>query len=224
MLFEKMKEIAETIGLLEKDLMRDLSEKEVELVATKGWRHFLFNHIGMSEEEYSTLKKTRELLSQYLTGTDESYHAALKKCDENVYFLLRDLASDIEQMDRKKQVVPEKKVIKKPSLEEEFDKFLKHLYTTLKPMDSIWFNKVTPEIKSALFEVYKKSQSLPEDELCCLITDEAKDAIILDLVSQLKDHKTVSMTNDEFMEVADYLSEHEDRVYLVNNNGKVTLK
>ena len=44
------------------------------------------------------------------------------------------------------------------------------------------------------------------------------------MISKLKGGETVEMTNDEYLETADYLAEHENKFFLNNNNGKVTLK
>lgn len=222
MKFEQMREIVNTIKLLEKDLMRPLTEEEKEVVAVNGWKVFINHYLDMSDEEFSIFKKIRKVLSAYYTQDDEAYKAALKECNEHVYFTLREIASDIEETE---YYTPDLEAGKEAAILDEFTNFLQHLYESLKPADAVWFDKLTEEIRADLFEIYKDEKDKnDEDTLGGIITDAIKDEIIDDLVEQLKAHREVEMTNDEFMEVADYLTEHEDHVYLVNNNGKVVLK
>lgn len=55
------------------------------------------------------------------------------------------------------------------------------------------------------------------------MTDAVKDEVVKAMIEDLKAGKTVEMTNDEYLEVADFLCEHENRVFLHNENGNVRL-
>ena len=50
--FEQMIYGFNDIELLEKDLMRDLTIKEKQIVLTEGWKKFLFEHLNLSEDDY----------------------------------------------------------------------------------------------------------------------------------------------------------------------------
>ena len=110
----------------------------------------------------------------------------------------------------------------------EQESFMKDLFKSLPESEITWFNKLPGDFNEKLYNVYKEhrndKQDCSDDALGGIITDAVKDIVLEDMISKLKDGETVEMTNDEYLETADYLAEHENKFFLNNNNGKVTLK
>jgi len=121
----------------------------------------------------------------------------------------------------------------KPEVEEKKDpiadylQFMQDLYVNLPKGEMPWFNKLTEDLHKKLFDVYKENrgenQDVADEVLSGIMTDAVKDEVVKSLVADLKAGKTVEMTNDEYLEVADYLCEHESHVFLHNENGNVRL-
>lgn len=228
MTFEQMKENLKTIKLLEKDLMRDLTDAEREIVINKGWEEFLFNHLGFTDEDFSELKAIKSIISAFYTQGEDAFAKAVRNAPESVYFVLRDIVDEIEGLE------PCECPVENPAVEEEKDpledyvQFMQDLYTNLPKGETTWFNKLTEDLHKKLFTVYKENrnetQDCGDDILSGIMTDAVKDGVIKALVEDLKAGKTVEMTNDEYLEVADFLAENESKFFLNNNNGKVTLK
>lgn len=227
MTFEQMKENLKTIKLLEKDLMRDLTDAERKIVINKGWEEFLFNHLGFTDEDFSELKAIKSIISAFYTQDEDAFNQAVRNAPESVYFVLRDIVDEIERLE------PCECPVGNPAVEEEKDpledyvQFMQELYLNLPKGETPWFNKLTEEIHKTLFDVYKKHRNDKNDVcdniLSGIMTDAVKDEVIKAMVEDLKAGKTVEMTNDEYLEVADFLCEHEDRVFLHNENGNVRL-
>lgn len=226
MTFEQMKENLKTIKLLEKDLMRDLTDAEKEIVINKGWEEFLFNHLGFTDEDFKELKSLKAIISAFYTQDEDAFAKAVRNAQESVYFVLRDIVDEMEKLEPcacTEKDVPEEK--KDPAVD--YVQFMQELYDSLPKGETPWFNKLTEEIHKTLFDVYKKHRN-DKDDVCDnilsgIMTDAVKDEVIKSLVVDLKAGKTVEMTNDEYLEVADFLCEHEDRVFLHNENGNVRL-
>ena len=236
MTFEQMKENLKNIKLLEKDLMRDLTNAEREIVINKGWEEFLFNHLGFTDEDFSELKAIKSIISAFYTQDEEVLDKAIQNAPDTVYFVLRDILDRFDGLelcacpngDKCENPVcnPEIKTEKKDPVAD-FAKFLQELYNSLPKKESSWFNKLTDDIREDLFEVYKENrnehQNVTDDILGGILTDALKDDVVEDMVEKLKKGEVVEMTNDEYLEVADYLCEHENKVFLHNDNGKVKL-
>lgn len=228
MTFEQMKENLKTIKLLEKDLMRDLTDAEREMVINKGWEEFLFNHLGFTDEDFSELKAIKSIISAFYTQDEDAFTKALRNAPESVYFVLRDIVDEMEGLEPCKCSVENPVVKEEKDPLEDYVQFMQDLYTNLPRGETPWFNKLTEDLHKKLFAVFKanhnETQDCDADVLGGIMTDAVKDEVIKALVEDLKAGKTVEMTNDEYLEVANFLAENESKFFLNNNNGKVTLK
>ena len=220
MTFELMKENLKTIKLLEKDLMRDLTEEEKEIVINNGWEAFLFKHLGFTDNDFKELKALKAIISAFYTQSEDIFEEAIKNCPEGAYFVLRDIVDAIEDNQSCSLSA------QKPT--SDYESFMKDLFKSLPESEITWFNKLPEDFNEKLYNVYKEhrndKQDCSDDALGGIITDAVKDIVLEDMISKLKDGETVEMTNDEYLETADYLAEHENKFFLNNNNGKVTLK
>lgn len=216
MTIEQMKESLKTVRLLEKDLMRDLTNEEKDIVVNKGWEEFLFEYLNMSKEDYVELRALKNIISAFYTQDESELDNAIINAPFEVYYVLKDIMDKMEKFDH---VTREDPV-------EDFATFLQELYDSLPKKESGWFNRLTDNIRKHLFEVYtenKGNEGYGTDALCGTLTDTLKDDVIKDMVEKLKNGETLEMTEDEFLEVTDYLCKHEDKVFIHNNNGHVKL-
>ena len=227
MTIEQMKESLKTIKLLEKDLMRDLTEEEKEVVMYKGWEEFLFgkNYLGFSEDDYKEMKALRAIISAFYTQSEEELDMLVQNSPKEVYFVLRELANAFERNEQYMTSDVEAAVTESPIVR--YTKFMTDLYSSLPEDDSKWFDKLTEDMHTKLFKnVYLKELENPvsDDALGGIMTDAVKDYVIEDMVAKLKNGEEVEMTNAEYLEVADYLCNTENKFFLNNDNGNVTLK
>ena len=195
MTFEQMNEGLKTIELMEKDLMRDLTKEEKEFILNNGWEEFLFNELGISNDDFKEMKYIRRLAG--------------------VYFTLRTIAD----------LIDEAKPCQLQNDTEEYTNFMQDLYDNITSSDKSWFNKITEPIHENLFKIFKKEKEEASDKdlLCGTMTDAVKDNVIEDIANRLKKGEAIEMTNDEYLEVADYLCQNEDKIFLSNDNGTVRL-
>lgn len=70
--------------LLERELMRDLTDQELMIVFEYGKEYFLTNYLGMNEAEYQGLIKITQLISAYCTKTYDDYEAVLNSGDLDI--------------------------------------------------------------------------------------------------------------------------------------------
>lgn len=230
MTFEQMKENLKTVKLLEKDLMRDLTDEEREIVIEKGWEEFLFKYLGFSNEDFVELKAIKAIISAFYTQDENTFEKAIKAAPEGAYFVLRDIVDEMEGMELctcpAEDTQIKKEVTKKEPIEE-YMQFMQDLYADVPKKETPWFNKLTEDLHKKLFNVYRtyrnENCNVEDAMLGGIMTDAVKDEVVKAMVDDLKAGKTVEMTNDEYLEVADYLCEHENHVFLHNENGNVRL-
>lgn len=230
----QMMEGFNNIELLEKDLMRDLTDKEKKVILTEGWEKFLFGpeNLNFSEEDYKELKALRKIISAFYTQDETEFLKAIKNSPESIYYVLMEIIKTIEDnqacsnTDADCKNVCTKEIKHDPV--QEFVQFLQDVYDKVPKGDRSWFNKLTDSDRKRLFEeVYLKErnemQDCDDNTLSGILTDAVKDFVIEDMVAKLKNKEVVEMTNDEYLEVADYLCKHENHIFLSNENGKVRL-
>lgn len=228
--FETMKEALHTIDLMEKDLMRDLSDKEKDVVVEKGWKEFLFSdeYLGLTEEDFKEMKEVRSLIGAYYTSSEEEYKALVKHCPTDVYFALKNIVNDIEEADNKTIRKEDSGLDKEcpcDTSRKSFDEFLDDLSKSIPEMDTKWFDHVTKEIRDTAYRFYKSERKRNSDlELGSLMIDLIKDEVVLDLVKRLKKGEVIKMTDDQYDEVVEQLFMYEDHVHITNHNGMVKLK
>lgn len=64
--------------LLERELMRDLTDQELMIVFEEGKDYFITQYLGMNAEEYEGLKVITKLISAYCTKTYDDYEEVLR--------------------------------------------------------------------------------------------------------------------------------------------------
>lgn len=96
MMTEKMEKTLEDVRLLEKDLMRDLTIGEKTDIITKGWKHFLFETLGMDIDDYRGLQQIRRIVSAYCTQSQDEYEKMLKGDISIAYLAMKSMVNDME--------------------------------------------------------------------------------------------------------------------------------
>lgn len=83
--------------LLERELMRDLTDAELMIVFEHGKDYFITEYLGMDESEYKGLLKITQLISAYCTKTYEEYEAVLNEGDLDIPLVaLKTIVNDLE--------------------------------------------------------------------------------------------------------------------------------
>lgn len=83
--------------LLERELMRDLTDQELMIVFEHGKDYFITEYLGMDEAEYKGLLKITQLISAYCTKTYDEYEAVLNSGDLNIPLeALKTIVNDLE--------------------------------------------------------------------------------------------------------------------------------
>lgn len=96
MMTEKMEKALEDVRLLEKDLMRDLTIGEKTDIITNGWKHFLFETLGMDIDDYRGLQQIRRIVSAYCTQSQDEYEKVLKGDISIAYLAMKSIVNDME--------------------------------------------------------------------------------------------------------------------------------
>jgi hypothetical protein len=97
MTFKELVQRGVDINLLEKDLMRDLTEDEKDLIANEGFKSFLEDS-GITLKDLSLIKRVREIFGSFFTGDIEVYEELVNKSDnEKVIEVLEDVLKDLKK-------------------------------------------------------------------------------------------------------------------------------
>lgn len=97
MTYKELKQRAVDIDLLEKDLMRDLTEKEKDLVSEEGFEA-LFNKLGLSIKDAHLIRRIKDIFGAYLTLEPEEYEAIInKENNSDVIEVLEDVLLDLKK-------------------------------------------------------------------------------------------------------------------------------
>ena len=97
MTFKELVQRGVDINLLEKDLMRDLTEDEKDLIANEGFKSFLEDS-GITIKDLSLIKRVREIFGSFFTGDIEVYEELVNKSDnEKVIEVLEDVLKDLKK-------------------------------------------------------------------------------------------------------------------------------
>lgn len=95
---EQMNEKLFEAQLLERELMRDLTDQELMIVFEHGKDYFIYEYLGMSENEYKGLKKITELISTYCTKTYDDYDRVLNSEGLEIPFAaLETIVNDLKE-------------------------------------------------------------------------------------------------------------------------------
>lgn len=114
MTFEQMLNAQEDITLLERDLMRDLTSEEKDLVINQGYQALL-TKLGFDDEDFKTLRRIETLISAFCTENEERYEEELKKDNHAAKFVLQSILNDLndlefEKMTKVSKVGPEEEL------------------------------------------------------------------------------------------------------------------
>lgn len=97
MTFKDLKQRAIDIDLLEKDLMRDLTVEEKDLVATEGYEA-LFKQLGLNIKDAHLMRRVKDILGAYFTLEPEEYEEIINKEDNSgVIEVLEDVLYDLKK-------------------------------------------------------------------------------------------------------------------------------
>lgn len=97
MTFKELVQRSVDINLLEKDLMRDLTEDEKDLIANEGFKSFLEDS-GITIKDLSLIKRVREIFGSFFTGDVDVYEKLVNKSDnEKVIEVLEDILKDLKK-------------------------------------------------------------------------------------------------------------------------------
>lgn len=112
MRYEDMKQRMVDIDLLEKDLMRDLTVEEKDLVATEGFEA-LMKQLHLDLKDLHLVHRVKGIIGLYLSGESEDFDKFAKKEDNaKVIELLEDILSELKKEDGANPGLSEQDMIK----------------------------------------------------------------------------------------------------------------
>lgn len=97
MTYEEVKQRIIDIDLLEKDLMRDLTKEEKDLVAEKGFKAFL-NQVHLDVTDLSLIKRVRDIFGAFFSDEVDKYEKLVNMSDNSkVIETLEDILRDLKK-------------------------------------------------------------------------------------------------------------------------------
>lgn len=111
--YAQMKQALKDVELIERDLMRDLTEDEKNLAVSEGWKALLCK-LHLNDTNYKILKDMKHLISVLFTKSDEEYAELVKTMSPIISASFRRIADDIDAANTEvKKVDPIEDAIKK---------------------------------------------------------------------------------------------------------------
>lgn len=95
---KEMSNALKDVQLLEKDLMRDLTNEEIAAVINKGWEKFLAEDLKMDTDDFNALQKMREIISAFCTKNQDDYEESLEGDITTAYLALKTIVNDMEEI------------------------------------------------------------------------------------------------------------------------------
>lgn len=95
---KEMSNVLKDVQLLEKDLMRDLTNEEIAAVINKGWEKFLAEDLKMDTDDFNALQKMREIISAFCTKDQDDYEESLEGDITTAYLALKTIVNDMEEV------------------------------------------------------------------------------------------------------------------------------
>lgn len=110
MTFEQMQHALEGIKTIERDLRRDLTSEEKNLVIENGEHGYqaLLNKLGYDEEDLQTLRRIEALISTFCTESEERYEEELRKDNHAAKFVLQSILNDLNDIEFEKMTTKTK--------------------------------------------------------------------------------------------------------------------
>ena len=97
MTYKELQQRSRDIDLLEKDLMRDLTDQEKNLVADKGFKAFL-DSVHIDIKDLSLITRVRQLFGAFFSEDVEKYEALVNRGgNEKVIETLEDILQDLKR-------------------------------------------------------------------------------------------------------------------------------
>lgn len=97
MTYEEVKQRIIDIDLLEKDLMRDLTKEEKDLIAEKGFKAFL-NQVHLDAADLSLIKRVRDIFGAFFSDEVDKYEKLVNMSDNGkVIETLEDILQDLKK-------------------------------------------------------------------------------------------------------------------------------
>lgn len=97
MTYKELQQRSKDIDLLEKDLMRDLTEDEKNLIAEKGFKAFL-NQIHLDITDLSLIKRVRDIFGAFFSDEVNKYDELVNMTDNSrVIETLEDILQDLKK-------------------------------------------------------------------------------------------------------------------------------
>ena len=93
--YAQMKQTLKDVELIERDLMRDLTEDEKDLAVSEGWKALL-SKLHLNDTNYKILKDMRHLISVLFTKPAEEYAELVKTMSTVISASFRRIADDID--------------------------------------------------------------------------------------------------------------------------------
>lgn len=211
--------------LLEKDLLRDLTETEKNLLEKIGWRKFISEYLEMNESEYFTLRKITRLISAYCTQTEDVYDAELnsKKHKEIlplVAITLKCILNDVEE------------TIKSGKEKEDEDpKYRAQLLATLlneiPENEHIWLEYYLKMVTdySLIMDIIDDADEYDDsDQMSGDLLDAIKDSVIDACIEELRKKETMELPNPILTEVTSAIWHLDENVRIEIKDNKLTVK
>lgn len=202
------------IQAMENELMRELTEEEINLLMSNGDESLVYDHLGMDEDDLVTLHNIRQLISTWCTLPEDEFDELVKTMDVSApYFVLRTVANALEEVDKKS--IPETKCTT-----EEKCTWPKECKTgesggNTPKMDATDF---LTALLSKLFAVER--QAKPSDEGMGL-----EEAVITEIIDRLKKGEEVDTGSEELTEeIVEKLWNEYNNITIKTNNNKIKVK
>lgn len=148
MKYEDMKQRIVDIDLLEKDLMRELTTEEKDLVSTEGF-DALMKQLNLNLKDLHLISRVKGIIGLYLSGESEEFDKFAKKEDNTkVIELLEDILSELKKEDEANPGLSEQDMIKVYSERLKKGETLELDYEILdKVVDYLWENESDVKIE-----------------------------------------------------------------------------
>lgn len=212
--------------LLEKDLLRDLTETEKNLLKKIGWRKFISEYLGMNESEYFTLRKITKLISAYCTQTEDVYDAELNSKKHRdllplVAVTLKCILNDVET------------TIKNDEVEEEDEdpKYRAQLLATLlneiPENEHIWLEYYLKMVTdySPIMDIIDDADDYEDsDEMSGDLLDAIKDSVIEACIEELHTKEAMELPTPILTEVTSAIWHSDENVRIEIKDNKLTVK
>lgn len=226
---ELMKEAMKDIIAIEHDLYRELSEDEVKTVLTEGYEA-LFAKMGLSDEDYKTMRRIFALVSAGFTETDERYDEELAKNNYQAIEVLKALISDLEAAEAEKATTTKINLDlenkEDHGYEESEDPELNKYFTKEAQEEANESStSYVPEHDEALNDIFENEDHF--ELLDCIKFFEAlygnKPVAEKSKFDRIIEGESVELTAEEYVELVAYLKEHYTNYAITNVNGLVTV-